>query len=115
MRNVIVTRHAGAIAWLQARGYEGQVNQHFDIEDARPGIRIIGVLPLPLIRRALAAGAEVLLLSMPAMLAKHRGKELSPAEMEEAGARLERVSLLSLDERTCTLHFEEVGNEIQHS
>ena len=93
----IVTRHAGAIRWLASRGIRGEVIPHLDIETIEKGDRIFGVLPLNIIREALARGAEVHLVTLPTLAFKERGQELSPKKMEEAGARLTRCTPVSFD------------------
>jgi len=100
-KTVIVTRHEGAIKWIRAKGFDGEVVAHItekDIESLKPGDIVIGVLPLQLIAEILSRGAEFILLSLPAVAFSDRGKELSPEEMDKAGAKLYRVKSVQLEE-----------------
>jgi len=112
--NLIVTRHAGLLEWVCRRlpgtagfrwvpgsnsirevlvdarlneivayGMEIPVISHADVEAVR-GKHVIGVLPLSLARHA----ASVTEVEMPLLRPDQRGKELTPAEMDAAGARL---------------------------
>ena len=80
---IIVTRHAGLVAWLEARGITGRVISQATPADVR-GKRVIGVLPLHLAAEA----AEVVVVDMPGLRLDQRGKDLTPEEMDQAGAVL---------------------------
>jgi putative CRISPR-associated protein (TIGR02620 family) len=85
MSILIVTRHAGLIEWLKRHGVGGDV-----IEVASPadvaGRDVIGVLPLHLA----ALARSVTTVDMPGLTLAQRGKDLSPDEMDAAGAMLHR-------------------------
>jgi len=114
MVNLIVTRHAGLLEWVCRRlpgtpgfrwvpgthsirevlvdedrnevvdyGMEIPVVSHADAECVR-GKHVLGVLPLSLAKHA----ASVTEVEMPLLRPDQRGKELTPAEMDAAGARL---------------------------
>lgn len=83
---VIVTRHAGAIEWLRQRGIEGEVIAQVASPEQIRGKVVVGALPLHLAAEA----AEVVAIDMPRLSAEQRGKDLSPAEMDAAGATLSR-------------------------
>lgn len=91
MTIVIITRHAGLVEWLAGRGITGAVVAQATPDDVR-GKRVIGALPLHL-----AALAEsVTVVDMPGLTAEQRGRDLTAAEMDAAGAalatyRVERV------------------------
>jgi len=89
-RKIIITRHAGAIAWIQFRGFKGTVIDHFDGDVERGGI-YVGVLPFPMIKKIIDGGAEFILLSLPALTFEKRGQELTPGEMTVAGAKLTKI------------------------
>lgn len=106
----IVTRHEGAVRWLQSIGYEGQIVDHVDeefirnlkmgdtfIKNLKMGDTVVGVLPMPLVEAVLAQGAEFFLLALPQVAFSDRGREMSPEEMEKAGAQLFQVRRLTLE------------------
>lgn len=82
--NVVVSRHNGVVEWLHQRGIAGQVISHVsDVEQIRGKI-VYGVLPLHL-----AAECEMVIsVDLPGLSPEQRGKDLSPAEMDKAGAIL---------------------------
>lgn len=81
---VIVSRHAGAIAWLKSHGITGEVISHVTDPAQIAGKRVYGTLPLNLAAQA----AEVVTIDMPRLPAEKRGVDLTPAEMDAYGARL---------------------------
>lgn len=95
---LIVTRHPGAVAWLNYRGIYGTQVAHLDLSKVTTPTRIVGVLPIPIVAEALAMGHEVLILVLPAIASSERGYELTPAEMDMAGAKLLQVNSISLSE-----------------
>jgi len=82
-RPVIVTRHDGAVAWLAARGITGPVIEQATEADVA-GKVVIGNLPLYLA----AAAAKVGSIDMPSLPRGQRGEDLSPSEMDAAGATI---------------------------
>ena len=94
----IVSRHPGAIEWLREKGFEGEVIPHLDTATVREGDVVIGVLPIPLAKEVIDKGAEFILLSLPQICFQERGKELSPGEMDKAGAKLHRVLSIEMEE-----------------
>ena len=80
---VIVSRHAGAVEWLRRQGIEGKVIAHAAPEDVR-GKVVIGALPLHLAALAERVGS----IDMPGLTPAQRGQDLSPEEMDEAGAAI---------------------------
>ena len=82
---VIVTRHAGLVEWLAQRGITGAVLTQVKRSDIEGKI-VVGALPLHLA----ALAAEVVAIDMPNLTAEQRGRDLTPAEMDEAGASLAR-------------------------
>ena len=83
---VIVTRHAGLVAWLEKQGVTGEVISHVTSPDQVAGRVIYGVLPLHLAAEA----EEIVVVDMPRLPAELRGVDLTPEQMEEAGATLAR-------------------------
>lgn len=85
----LVSRHPGALAWLQRRARPGPVfvHTHLDRFDFDAGDIVCGVLPVHLMARINQVGARVAVIEMdvPAAL---RGRELSPDELDAVGARL---------------------------
>ena len=80
---IIVSRHAGAIEWLAQRGITGTAMPQVTPEDVRDKI-VIGNLPLHLA----AAAHQVGSIDMPDLSAADRGRDLTPEEMDAAGARI---------------------------
>lgn len=87
----IVTRHTGAVAWLRAKGFDGDIVSHLSGDTIRPGNIYIGVLPVPMIKQILDSGSRFFLLILPEVTAAQRDRELTPPEMDAAGARLVEV------------------------
>ena len=85
---VIVTRHVGLVAWLEARGIAGTVIAQATPADVQ-GKRVIGALPLHLA----ALADEVIAIDMPNLTAEQRGRDLTPAEMDAAGATMTRYTV----------------------
>lgn len=83
MKTMIVTRHAGAIEWLRLRGVEGAVISHATPDQVR-GCAVYGVIPLNLAAEA----AEVWAIDLPGLKPEDRGSDLTPEEMDRAGATL---------------------------
>lgn len=94
----IVSRHPGAIAWIKSKGFEGEQIAQFTPEMAQEGDTVIGVLPVPLIASVLNAGAQFILLSLPAVAFSERGQELTPDQMDAAGAKLHRITDICMEE-----------------
>ena len=83
-RTIIITRHRGLIEWLRRHGIEAsRVTEHATAEDVRGRI-VYGVLPLSLAAEA----AEVWTVDMPSLRPDQRGVDLTPEEMDAAGATL---------------------------
>lgn len=93
MQLVIVSRHAGAIDWLLLRGITGPVIAHATPFDVLGKIAV-GVLPLALA----AAAEEVWAIDMPYLRPDQRGKDLTPEEMDRAGAILTKYRVERLPE-----------------
>lgn len=85
MDTIIITRHVGAVKWLAERGITGTVLAQATADDVRGKI-VIGALPLHLAAEA----GEVWAIDLPGLMAEQRGKDLSPAEMDAAGATISR-------------------------
>nr|WP_321352817.1 CRISPR-associated protein Csx16 [uncultured Methanoregula sp.] len=92
----IVTRHAGAIAWLVSKGFIGEIIVHLSSDQIQEGNTYIGVLPVPMIKRILDAGSRFYLLILPDLSLDKRDRELTPVEMDEAGAKLVEVKTIEL-------------------
>jgi putative CRISPR-associated protein (TIGR02620 family) len=85
MERLIIARHAGAVEWLRRNGIKGQVVAHVDDPEILEDKHVYGVLPLYLAARA----RSITEIAMPGLTPEQRGKELTPEEMDEAGARLQ--------------------------
>ena len=80
---VIVTRHTGLVEWLSQHNISGQVIAHATADDVRGKI-VVGALPFHLA----ALAARVGVVDMPRLRPDQRGQDLTPAQMDEAGASL---------------------------
>lgn len=77
----LVTRHAGAVAWLASRGVEwDSTHAHLSVLDVEPGDTVLGILPLPKAAAICARGARYLHICLD-VPADRRGEELSLDEM----------------------------------
>ncbi len=82
--SIIISRHSGLVEWLRLRGIEAaRVVEHATPDDVRGRI-VYGVLPLSLAAEA----AEVWTVDMPSLRPDQRGVDLTPEEMDAAGATL---------------------------
>lgn len=83
MNTVIATRHAGAVEWLRRQGITGDVISHATVDDVR-GRHVVGALPLHLAAEA----ASITTIDMPQLTPDLRGVDLTPEQMDDAGATL---------------------------
>lgn len=89
MTTWFVTRHAGALDWAKAQGMDdAKAVSHLDMTQVEEGDRVLGTLPVHLAAGVCARGARYLHLSID-IPEDRRGSELSAADMETFGARLE--------------------------
>lgn len=99
MTTYFVSRHPGALQWMQAHG--PAFDRHLlHLEEAglarlAPGDSVIGSLPVHLAARVCAQGAAYWNLSLN-MPAHARGQELSADELRHMGAALERFDVRKL-------------------
>jgi len=80
---LIVTRHKGLVNWLAGCGISGEVVEHATPENVH-GRHVLGALPMHLA----ALTASITTVDMPKLRPDQRGQDLSPAEMDAAGAML---------------------------
>ncbi len=93
MTTYFVSRHRGATAWAAHIGIVIDVQlAHLDPEIIKAGDRVIGTLPVHIAAELCAKGGHYLhlTLNVPEAL---RGRELSPQEMIECDARIERYDI----------------------
>ena len=96
---LIVTRHAGLIDWLARRGITGEVVSHVATPNQVAGRVVYGVLPLHL-----AARAElVVVVDMPNLAPELRGTDLTPEQMDAAGATLAYYRVEQIDADLATV------------
>src|SRR5690606_21287108 len=82
--SVIVSRHAGMIEWLRRQGIKAEVLSHVEHPIQIWNLVVYGNIPYHL-----AAEARIVITAdMPKLRVDQRGKEISPEEMDEAGASL---------------------------
>jgi putative CRISPR-associated protein (TIGR02620 family) len=89
---VIVSRHQGLVEWLRRKGIVGKVIAHATADDVR-GKDVIGNLPLHLA----AMAKSVTVVDMPNLPPDWRGQDLSPDQMDQAGAILTRYVVRKVD------------------
>jgi CRISPR-associated protein Csx16 len=95
-----VSRHPGAIEWADRRGIrvDRQV-AHLEIAEIQPGDVVIGTLPINLAAQVCARGARFFNLSLD-VPPEARGRELSAADLERYGARLEEYRIEAVSRPT---------------
>lgn len=90
MTTWLVTRHPGALAWLQAQGFEQVVHvPHLEPALVKRGDTVVGTLPVHLAAAVCGQGARYLHLSLD-IPPEARGQELDLEQMRRYGARLEQ-------------------------
>ncbi len=90
---IIISRHAGAVAWLAQRGITGPVISGNAAPDDVRGRIVIGNLPLHLAAQAARVGS----IDMPGLAAADRGRDLTPEEMDAAGAVINWYQVRAVD------------------
>ncbi|MEA5446517.1 CRISPR-associated protein Csx16 [Gammaproteobacteria bacterium AB-CW1] len=98
-RIFLVSRHPGAIRWLQRQGHGPVIHRaHLDLNEIRPGDRVIGTLPVHMAAQVCKIGAEYhhLAVDIPPEL---RGVELDEQTMAACDARLVPCRV-EMDEQT---------------
>lgn len=87
MTTWFVTRHPGALEWVRRLGYDVTHVEQFDIEMTKPGDSVMGNLPVSVIARLTANRVQFFNLDMKTP-PSHRGRDLTPDQMDEFGAQL---------------------------
>jgi len=109
MEYIIVTRHAGLTQWLAMRGITGSVRTHVADRADIAERHVVGVLPLFLA----AAAASITTVDLPGLTPEQRGVDLTPDEMDAAGATLRRYRVIEQNERDVR-HAEEDREEAEY-
>jgi CRISPR-associated protein Csx16 len=94
MTTYLISRHPGAIAWLNQAGYcQATHLSHLNPEIIHPGDQVVGTLPVHLAAQVCARGGRYLhlVLQMPEHL---RGQELSTQQLVKCQATIEEFSIL---------------------
>jgi CRISPR-associated protein Csx16 len=90
-----VSRHVGAIEWAQSKALPVDICvHHLDLARVRANDVVIGMLPVHMAAAVCAKGARYYHLAID-VAAADRGRELSPVELDAAGARLVPIFLSS--------------------
>jgi putative CRISPR-associated protein (TIGR02620 family) len=98
MSTKIITRHRGAIAWLESKGIKGEVIEQASPSDFNEGDEIYGVMPIQLIAEGIEKGCDMNIIVLPKIPREMRGKELTAEEMEElGGVEVLKVKALKLE------------------
>lgn len=95
MTTWFVSRHEGALHWMQQHGpvFDRHV-PHLDPADVKPSDRVIGTLPIHLAAQVCARGASYWHLTL-AVPNEVRGRELSADALLALGATLQRFQVTS--------------------
>ena len=96
MANYFVTRHPGAIEWAAMKGLEAVQITHLDIAIINSGDVIMGTLPINIAAQIIEIGARYLHLELD-LPEENRGRDLSPDEMEQFGARLQEYHIVKIE------------------
>lgn len=91
--DLVVTRHPGAVAWVQqVLGRPVQSVAHLHESELVAGTRYYGVFPLNLAAAICATGAECWAISLQ-ISPELRGQELTATQLDQLGARLVRYTV----------------------
>lgn len=102
----IVSRHQGAIAWLNAQGWQGTQIDHLDIDCVNEGDVVMGTLPVNLAAEVCAKKAQYIHLSLRIPF-ELRGVELSSEQMMAYGADLKVYDVKQSD-----IDFQTLKNQL---
>lgn len=91
----LVTRHAGALKWFERQGLPiDRTTPHLELDTLQAGDTVIGTLPVHLVAQLTERQVRYIHLAMQLPEAL-RGKELTAADMDACGARLEAFTAFS--------------------
>ncbi|MBS9779848.1 MAG: CRISPR-associated protein Csx16 [Moraxellaceae bacterium] len=97
MTTYLVTRHQGAIEWINYMGhaYDSHISHLHDINSLNKGDTLIGSLPINIVADLCERGVNYVHLSLriPEEL---RGKELTVEQLANIDAKLERFEVKKL-------------------
>ena len=96
MATYFVSRHKGAIAWLNQQRIAAQMVSHLDATMIEAGDEVLGTLPVQEVAVIVARGARYFHLEMTVPEAE-RGRELTVADMVRFGARLVEYRVVRVD------------------
>ena len=93
----VVTRHQGALDWLEEEGvhFDGHI-LHLDVNQVQSGDTVIGNLPIPMVAELNEKGVAYWHLSFTVPFEK-RGFELSARQLREMGISLQAFEVKRLD------------------
>ena len=96
MTTFFISRHSGAREWAEKTGVGvDRWVDHLDLEEIRPGDQVLGTLPVHLAAAVCERSARYVHLSLE-LPADQRGRELTGADLEQFGARLEAFEVRRL-------------------
>ena len=95
--NLIVTRHPGAVEWLERRGLTGTYIEHATGDEGEPGDAVYGPPPIDFAAKFLGRGLSVYFIALPEISLDLRKGELSADQIEAAGATLLHVKAIQIE------------------
>lgn len=102
MSTYFISRHPGAVAWVQRQGVRVDAFvPHLDLTCIEAGDTCIGSLPVNLAAKVCERGARYLHMSL-ALPSELRGQELTADMMEQLGAHLEEFEVKSSVQESST-------------
>ncbi len=97
MTTYLVTRHQGAIEWINYMGhtYDSHISHLQDIDSLKKGDTLIGSLPINMVAELCERGINYVHLSLR-IPEEWRGKELTGEQLANLDAKLERFEVKKL-------------------
>lgn len=100
MTTWFVSRHPGAIDWLEKTGIKvDRYAEHLSSDDVAFGDFVYGVLPLHIISDICSKGARFFALDF-SMNASQRGKDLTKSELDSLNCKLQEYIVIKKESTT---------------
>ncbi|MFA0465416.1 CRISPR-associated protein Csx16 [Vibrio breoganii] len=94
MKTYVVTRHLGALKWLESQGIKADtyLTHLTDVSSFEFGDMVIGVLPLPIVAKLNQKGVAYFHFTLDIPL-EYRGMELCEETLQKLSPRLEQFEV----------------------